>query len=86
MPGNQNNDVVLTPYETIELGVGTLFLPGRGTVRDGFVNGYFAIGATGGTDRHSVRALPDPSYLSGSHHNTSGWLELAWYRDLHIHR
>ena len=26
-----------------------------------------------------------PSYMSGSQHNTSGWLQLVWNPDLHLH-
>jgi hypothetical protein len=27
-----------------------------------------------------------PSYMSGSQHNTSGWLQLTWNPELHLHR
>ena len=27
-----------------------------------------------------------PSYMPGSHHNTSGWLQLSWNPELHLHR
>jgi len=67
--------------------VGTLFLPGGGTVTDGFVNTTYAI------NRHWQAALFTqyerfliPSYLSGSQHNTSGWFQLTWNPELHLHR
>jgi hypothetical protein len=66
---------------------GTLFLPGGATVTDGFVNAYYAI------NRHWQAQLFTqyerfliPSYMNGSHHNTSGWLQLTWYPELSLHR
>jgi hypothetical protein len=66
---------------------GTLFLPGGGTVTDGFVNATYAI------NRHWQAALFTqyerfliPSYMSGSQHNTSGWIQLTWNPELHLHR
>jgi hypothetical protein len=66
---------------------GTLFLPGGATITDGFVNAYYAI------NRHwqaqmftQYERFLIPSYMSGSHHNTSGWLEIIWYPELHLHR
>jgi membrane-associated phospholipid phosphatase len=65
----------------------TLFLPGGGTITDGFVNASYAI------DRHWQAQLFTqyerfliPSYLSGSQHNTSGWFQLTWNPELHLHR
>jgi membrane-associated phospholipid phosphatase len=67
--------------------VGTLFLPGGGTVTDGFVNTSYAI------NRHWQAQLFGqyerfliPSYMSGSQHNSSGWLQLVWNPELHAHR
>lgn len=67
--------------------IGTLFLPGGGTVTDGFVNGSYAIG------RHlqaqtfvQYERFLIPSYLPGSRHNTSAWFELTWTPDIHLHR
>jgi membrane-associated phospholipid phosphatase len=66
---------------------GTFFLPGGATITDGFVNCYFAI------NRHweaeiftQYERFLIPSYLSGSQHNTSGWLQLTWNPELHLHR
>jgi hypothetical protein len=63
------------------------FLPNGGTITDGFVNASYAI------DRHWQAQLFTqyerfliPSYLSGSQHNTSGWFQLTWTPELHIHR
>jgi Capsule assembly protein Wzi/PAP2 superfamily len=66
---------------------GTLFLPGGATITDGFINGYFAI------NRHweaeiftQYERFLIPSYMTGSQHNTSAWLQLTWYPELHLHR
>lgn len=63
------------------------FLPGGGTVTDGFVNASYAI------NRHWQAQLFTqyerfliPSYLTGSQHNTSGWLQITWNPELHFHR
>jgi membrane-associated phospholipid phosphatase len=65
--------------------VSAIFLPGGGTITDGFVNGYYAI------NRHWQAQLFTqyerfliPSYMSGSRHNTSGWIQLTWYPELHL--
>ena len=64
-----------------------LFLPGGATITDGFVNAYYAI------NRHwQVQIFTQyerfliPSYMSGSQHNTSGWLQITWNPELHLHR
>jgi membrane-associated phospholipid phosphatase len=66
---------------------GTLFLPGGGTVTDGFVNTYYAI------SRHwqaqmfaQYERFLIPSYMPGSQHNTSGWLQITWNPELTLHR
>jgi hypothetical protein len=63
------------------------FLPNGGTVTDGFVNASYAI------NRHWQAQLFTqyerfliPSYLSGSQHNSSGWLQLTWNPELHWHQ
>jgi membrane-associated phospholipid phosphatase len=65
---------------------GTRFLPGGATITDGFVNGSYAI------NRHwAIQTFTQyerfliPSYMSGSQHNTSGWLQLTWTPELHLH-
>lgn len=67
--------------------VSRLFLPGGGTITDGFINGSYAI------NRHwSAQLFTQyerfliPSYMSGSQHNTSGWFQLTWTPDLAIRR
>jgi membrane-associated phospholipid phosphatase len=67
--------------------VATGFLPRGGTITDGFVNASYAI------NRHWQAQLFTqyerfliPSYMSGSQHNTSGWLQLTWNPELHLHR
>jgi len=58
---------------------GIQFLPGGGTITDGFINGNFAI-----TPQFSIQTFTQyerfliPSYLPSSHHNVSGWLQLKW--------
>jgi membrane-associated phospholipid phosphatase len=66
---------------------GTLFLPGGSTITDGFVNGSYAI------NRHwqaqiftQYERFLIPSYMSGSQHNVSGWFQIAWTPELHLHR
>jgi len=66
---------------------GTLFLPGGATISDGFLNGSYAI------NRHleaqvfaQYERFLVPSYLPGTHHNTSGWIQLTWNPELHLHR
>jgi len=63
------------------------FLPNGGTITDGFVNASYAI------NRHWQAQLFTqyerfliPSYMPGSQHNTSGWLQLIWNPELHFHR
>jgi hypothetical protein len=63
------------------------FLPNGGTITDGFVNASYAI------NRHWQAQLFTqyerfliPSYMAGSQHNTSGWLEVTWNPELHFHR
>jgi membrane-associated phospholipid phosphatase len=65
--------------------VSTIFLPGGGTITDGFVNASYAI------NRHWQAQLFTqyerfliPSYMSGSQHNTSGWFQLTWNPELHV--
>ena len=66
---------------------GTLFLPGGGTVTDGFVNTSYAI------NRHwqaqlfaQYERFLIPSYISGSQHNASGWFQFTWNPELGFHR
>jgi len=67
--------------------VSALFLPGGGTITDGFVNGSFAI------NRHWTAQIFTqyerfliPSYMNGSQHNTSGWFQLTWNPKLKLLR
>ena len=66
---------------------GTAFLPGGGTITDGFVNSSYAI------NRHwTVQVFGQyerfliPSYMKGSQHNASGWFEITWNPELNLHR
>lgn len=64
----------------------TGFLPGGATITDGFVNASYAF-----NHHWTVQAFTQyerfliPSYMSGSQHNTSGWLQLTWTPELHLH-
>ncbi len=64
---------------------GSAFLPGGGTITDGFVNSSFAI------NRHwtaqvftQYERFLIPSYMNGSQHNTSGWLQITWNPELGV--
>ncbi|MDQ2832339.1 MAG: phosphatase PAP2 family protein [Acidobacteriota bacterium] len=63
------------------------FLPGGATISDGFVNGSYAL-----TPHWQAQVFTQyerfliPSYMSGSQHNTSGWLQITWNPELHLHR
>ena len=65
---------------------GTKFLPGGSTITDGFINGSYAF------NRHWQAQLFTqyerfliPSYMPGSKHNTSGWFQINWTPELHLH-
>jgi membrane-associated phospholipid phosphatase len=66
---------------------GTLFLPGGATITDGFVNGSFALNRewTAQVFTQYERFLI-PSYMPGSQHNVSGWIQLRWEPNLHLFR
>jgi hypothetical protein len=67
--------------------IGTLFLPGGGTITDGFVNASYAFNSHWQAQFFTqYERFLIPSYMSGSQHNTSGWLQLVWNPDLHLHR
>ena len=76
----------------VELGyrqnkTGTNFLPGGGTITDGFMNTTYAISphwqaqAFAQSERFLI-----PSYLPGAHHNTSGWLQITWNPQLSLRK
>jgi hypothetical protein len=67
--------------------IGNDYLPNGGTITDGFMNGSYAF------NRHwqaqiftQYERFLIPSYMNGSQHNTSGWLQIAWTPELHLHR
>jgi membrane-associated phospholipid phosphatase len=63
------------------------FLPGGGTVTDGFVNASYAFNSHWRAQLFTqYERFLIPSYMSGTQHNTSGWLELIWNPELHLHR
>ncbi|MEG9437703.1 phosphatase PAP2 family protein [Edaphobacter sp. HDX4] len=67
--------------------VSHVYLPGGGTISDGFINGSYAI-----TRNWTAQIFTQyerfliPSYTAGSQHNTSAWLQLTWTPDLNIRR
>jgi membrane-associated phospholipid phosphatase len=67
--------------------IGTLFLPGGGTITDGFVNGSYAFNSHWQAQIFTqYERFLIPSYMNGAQHNTSGWLQLIWNPELHLHR
>jgi hypothetical protein len=63
------------------------FLPNGGTVTDGFVNASYAFNSHWRAQLFTqYERFLIPSYMSGAQHNTSGWLELIWNPELHLHR
>jgi hypothetical protein len=65
---------------------GTKFLPGGSTITDGFVNASYAINHHWQAQLFTqYERFLIPSYMSGSHHNTSGWLQITWNPELHLH-
>ncbi len=67
--------------------ISNIFLPNGGTITDGFVNGYFSIGRHWQADIFTqYERFLIPSYMGGSQHNTSGWIQLTWNPELHLHR
>ena len=57
---------------------GTLFLPGGGTITDGFVNASYAFNSHWRAQFFTqYERFLIPSYMNGSQHNTSGWLQLT---------
>lgn len=61
----------------------TLYLPGGSTITDGFINSsiafkeHWTVQLFGQYERFLI-----PSYTPGSHHNTSGWLQITWIPEL----
>lgn len=65
---------------------GTLFLPGGATISDGFVNGSYAFNSHWQAQIFTqYERFLIPSYIAGSQHNTSGWLQITWNPELHLH-
>jgi hypothetical protein len=67
--------------------ISPVYLPHGGTITDGFVNGSFAI------NRHWTALVFTqyerffiPSYLPGAQHNMSGWFQLTWSPEFHLHQ
>jgi hypothetical protein len=80
-----------SPRTRVELGYrqnkgGTnLFLPGGSTITDGFVNASYAISPHWQAQVFTqYERFLIPSYLAGSHHNTSGWFQITWTPQIHL--
>ena len=66
---------------------GTLFFNGGGTITDGFLNTSYAFNSHWRAQLFTqYERFLIPSYMSGSQHNVSGWLQLTWEPSLHLHR
>ncbi len=76
----------------VELGyrqnkTGTNFLPGGGTVTDGFMNTTYAISPHWQAQVFAqYERFLIPSYLPGAHHNSSGWLQITWNPQLSLRK
>ena len=67
--------------------IGTDYLPNGGTITDGFVNGSYAFSPHWQAQLFTqYERFLIPSYTNGSQHNTSGWLQITWTPELHLHR
>jgi membrane-associated phospholipid phosphatase len=67
--------------------VSAIYLPGGGTITDGFVNASYAFNSQWRAELFTqYERFLIPSYMSGSQHNTSGWLQLVWNPVLQLHR
>ncbi len=66
---------------------GTLFLPGGGTITDGFINASYAFNSHWRAQLFTqYERFLIPSYMNGSQHNASGWLQLTWEPSFHLQR
>ena len=66
---------------------GTQFLPGGSTITDGFVSASYAINRHWQAQVFTQRErFLIPSYMTGSQHNTSGWLQITWNPELRVDR
>ena len=66
---------------------GLAFLSGGSTISDGFLNASYAITPEWSAQLFSqYERFNIPSYLPGSHHNESGWLQITWNPKLHVPR
>jgi hypothetical protein len=64
---------------------GGQFLPGASTISDGFLNASYAITPEWSTQlffQHERFLIP--SFMPGSQHNESGWLQVTWNPKLHV--
>jgi membrane-associated phospholipid phosphatase len=67
--------------------IGTLFLPGGGTITDGFLNASYAFNNHWRAQLFTqYERFLIPSYMTGTQHNASGWLQLTWEPSLHLRR
>lgn len=66
---------------------GIQFLPGGSTITDGFLNSSYAFNHHWQAQLFTqYERFLIPSYMSGSQHNVSGWLQVTWTPELHLHR
>ncbi len=62
-----------------------VYLPGGGTITDGFLNTSIALNHEWSAQIFAqYERFLIPSYMKGSQHNMSGWLQITWNPELHF--
>jgi len=67
--------------------IGPAFLPGGGTITDGFLHGTLTLSPTWSAQvfiQHERFLIP--SYMNGSQSNNSGWLQITWNPKIKLQR
>jgi Capsule assembly protein Wzi len=65
--------------------ISAMFLPGGGTITDGFVNASYNWSRDWSAQLFTqYERFLIPSYMAGSQHNTSGWFQITWNPNLHL--
>ena len=65
--------------------ISDMFLPGGGTITDGFVNASYTWSRNWSAQLFTqYERFLIPSYMAGSQHNESGWLQITWTPNLRL--
>jgi len=65
--------------------ISAIYLPGGGTINDGFVNASFSWNRNWSAQLFTqYERFIIPSYMNGDQHNESGWLQLTWTPNLKL--